>query len=103
MSRLTPGPMLCMLLQWKGLPYAECTFETPEVIAQAGGQEALDQYEVTLLLTPSFAYAGFSERTHPSMQRPVEGVMLLRTICSKPNSEPLRQECKASNGYGFAQ
>ena len=40
--------MLCLLLQWKGLPYAECTFETPEVIAQAGGQEALDQYEVTV-------------------------------------------------------
>lgn len=36
-----------MLLQWKGLPYAECTFETPEVIAEAGGQEALDEYEVS--------------------------------------------------------
>lgn len=38
--------MLDLLPQWKGLPYAECTFETPEVIAQAGGQDALDQYEV---------------------------------------------------------
>lgn len=39
-----------LLLQWKGLPYAECTFETPDVIAQAGGQEALDAYEVTVHL-----------------------------------------------------
>ena len=36
----------CVLLQWKGLPYGECTFETPEAISQAGGQDQLDQYEV---------------------------------------------------------
>lgn len=38
------------VLQWKGLPYGECTFETPEAISQAGGQDQLDQYEVTMQL-----------------------------------------------------
>lgn len=37
---------LTVLLQWKGLPYGECTFETPEAISEAGGQDQLDQYEV---------------------------------------------------------
>ncbi len=37
-----------MVLQWKGLPYGECTFETPEAISEAGGQDQLDQYEVSL-------------------------------------------------------
>ncbi|KAL0021888.1 hypothetical protein WJX77_011593 [Trebouxia sp. C0004] len=33
------------LVKWKGLPYGECTFETPEAISEAGGQDQLDQYE----------------------------------------------------------
>jgi len=36
-----------VVLQWKGLPYGECTFETPEAISEAGGQDQLDQYEVS--------------------------------------------------------
>ncbi len=41
-----------MVLQWKGLPYGECTFETPEAISEAGGQDQLDQYEVSLNQMP---------------------------------------------------
>lgn len=41
------GRHVTVLLQWKGLPYGECTFETPEAISEAGGQDQLDQYEVS--------------------------------------------------------
>ena len=46
-----PKRRLC-LLQWKGLPYAECTWETPEAISEAGGQAQLDQYEASHCLHP---------------------------------------------------
>lgn len=50
------------MLQWKGLPYGECTFETPQVIAQAGGQEALDQYEVTPAPYAELCYACMAKK-----------------------------------------
>ncbi|KAL3153482.1 hypothetical protein ABBQ38_011813 [Trebouxia sp. C0009 RCD-2024] len=56
------------LVKWKGLPYGECTFETPEAISQAGGQDQLDQYEareqrlLEPVRTPDMARRQFKNR-----------------------------------------
>lgn len=33
------------LVQWRGLPYSECTWETPADIHNAGGQAQIDQFQ----------------------------------------------------------
>jgi hypothetical protein len=50
LSCTVKGRQGAVMLQWKGLPYGECTFETPEAISEAGGQDQLDQYEVSTRL-----------------------------------------------------
>lgn len=46
-------PQHCLLtLQWKGLPYGECTWEKYDDILKAGGPDNVQQLKVSCIVSP---------------------------------------------------